>query len=48
MIHATDHQEAPKLMARAYNRALEIPESPEQLKLLFDEYGIMIDPIQLI
>jgi three-Cys-motif partner protein len=46
MIHATDHQEAPKLMARAYNRALEIPESPEQLKLIFDEYGIVIDPIQ--
>jgi three-Cys-motif partner protein len=42
MIHATDHQEAPKLMARAYNKALEIPEPPEQLELLFQQQGITL------
>jgi hypothetical protein len=33
MIHATDHPEAPKLMARAYNRAVHAPEPLEQLTL---------------
>jgi three-Cys-motif partner protein len=32
MFHATDHPEAPKLMSRAYHRALDVPESPEQLE----------------
>lgn len=31
MVHATDHDEAPKLMNRAYARALQIKEPPEQL-----------------
>lgn len=31
MVHATDHPEAPKLMQRAYARALQIKEPPEQL-----------------
>lgn len=33
MIHATDHPEAPKLMARAYRRATQRPEPLEQLTL---------------
>lgn len=33
MIHATDHDEAPKLMARAYSRALKRREKPEQFRL---------------
>jgi three-Cys-motif partner protein len=33
MIHATDHAEAPKLMARAYNEAVEPPAIAEQLSL---------------
>ena len=33
MVHATDHPEAPKLMARAYNRAVMAPEPIEQLTL---------------
>ncbi len=37
MIHATDHAEAPKLMARAYNRAVGPMEKVEQLELLFPE-----------
>lgn len=37
MIHATDHPEAPKLMARAYNHAVLPKESENQLKL---ELGI--------
>lgn len=31
MVHASDHLEAPKLMRRAYERALQIKEPPEQL-----------------
>lgn len=31
MIHATDHPEAPHLMARAYDKAIQPKESPEQL-----------------
>jgi three-Cys-motif partner protein len=33
MIHASDHEEAPKLMHRAYHRAVTPKESPEQLGL---------------
>jgi three-Cys-motif partner protein len=31
MVHASDHDEAPKLMRRAYEQALDIKEPPEQL-----------------
>lgn len=34
MVHASDHPEAPKLMRRAYERALQIKEPPEQLDWL--------------
>jgi three-Cys-motif partner protein len=34
MIHATDHEEAPKLMYRAYDKAVDPPEPAEQLELL--------------
>ena len=37
MIHATDHAEAPKLMRRAYDRALGPKENMEQMKLELDE-----------
>jgi len=33
MIHATDHPEAPKIMARAYRKATSAPEPIEQLEL---------------
>ena len=33
MIHATDHPEAPRLMARAYRRAVMPKESVQQLAL---------------
>lgn len=33
MVHATDHPEAPLLMARAYNKAVEPKEAMKQLKL---------------
>jgi three-Cys-motif partner protein len=33
MIHATDHPEAPKIMARAYRKATSAPEPVEQLEL---------------
>ena len=33
MVHASDHPEAPKLMRRAYERALKIKEPPEQFGL---------------
>jgi three-Cys-motif partner protein len=33
MIHATDHPEAPKLMRRAYNNAVNAPEPQEQLQI---------------
>jgi three-Cys-motif partner protein len=33
MIHATDHEEAPKLMARAYNEAVQPAKVAEQLSL---------------
>lgn len=34
MIHASDHTEAPGLMSRAYGKALDRKETPEQLVLL--------------
>jgi len=34
MIHASDHKEAPLLMNRAYGKALDIKETPEQLDFL--------------
>lgn len=34
MIHASDHDDASKLMSRAYAKALDIKESPEQLDFL--------------
>lgn len=33
MIHATDHEEAPRLMERAYRKAVAPPESTDQLSL---------------
>ena len=36
MIHATDHPEAPKLMHRAYHRAVDPIEPVEQLKLAWE------------
>ena len=36
MIHATDHPEAPKLMRRAYSRAVDPLEPIEQFKLAWD------------
>ncbi len=40
MIHATDHEEAPKLMYRAYRQAVRPPEPLEQLGLALE--GIVI------
>ncbi len=37
MIHATDHELAPGLMVRAYNKALSPPPTPKQLALLIEE-----------
>ena len=37
MIHATDHPVAPHLMPRAYNRAIQPRETPEQFLLSFQE-----------
>lgn len=34
MIHASDHDEAPALMSRAYGKALDIKETDEQLEFL--------------
>ena len=36
MIHASDHPEAPKLMRRAYIRAVDPPEPIEQLQLEYE------------
>jgi three-Cys-motif partner protein len=44
MIHATDHDEAPKLMARAYRRAVFAAEPPEQLKLVFADLSAVKPP----
>jgi three-Cys-motif partner protein len=38
MVHASDHPEAPNLMARAYRRATGAPEPLEQLRLEFDKW----------
>jgi three-Cys-motif partner protein len=35
MVHATDHPEAPGLMSRAYDRAIQPKEEPEQIRLEF-------------
>lgn len=37
MIHATDHDEAPKLMNRSYNNAVAPKETNEQLEMEFSE-----------
>lgn len=37
MIHATDHEEAPKLMYRAYRQAVNPPEEPEKLELMLGD-----------
>lgn len=34
MIHASDHDEAPKLMNRAYGKALDVKETEEQMDLI--------------
>lgn len=36
MIHATDHDEAPKLMERAYHNVVKPKETVHQLQLIFD------------
>ncbi len=38
MVHATDHDEAPNLMSRAYKTATRRAEPPEQFKLEFDQF----------
>ena len=43
MIHATDHEEAPKLMYRAYRQAVRPPESLEQLELALE--GVSIEEV---
>ena len=40
MIHATDHPEAPKLMRRAYRRAVDPIEPIEQLRLAWESSAI--------
>jgi hypothetical protein len=40
MIHATDHFEAPKLMARAYRNATTEPEAFDQLQFDLERDGI--------
>lgn len=40
MIHATDHDEAPKLMYRAYVQALNPPEPIEQLSIIVDDISL--------
>lgn len=46
MIHATDHDEAPKLMYRAYCKAVDPPESNEQLHLALGGFTINEDTKQ--
>ena len=43
MIHAADHEEAPKLMNRAYRRATGAMEPMEQFQLDFDAAGLDVD-----
>ena len=40
MIHATDHDEAPKLMYRAYSKAVDPPESVDQLQLALEDFAL--------
>lgn len=40
MIHATDHEEAAKLMYRAYRKAVDPPEPVDQLELALDGIAI--------
>jgi len=40
MIHATDHPDAPGLMSRAYDRAIQPKEPPEQFQM---EFGLPIE-----
>lgn len=40
MIHATDHEEAPKLMYRAYVRAVDPPEPVDQLEMFLEDVEI--------
>jgi three-Cys-motif partner protein len=42
MIHASDHDEAPYLMTRAYNRAVYPKETGSQLTLFLDEVQAML------
>jgi three-Cys-motif partner protein len=44
MIHATDHPDAPMLMRRAYERAVEPKESMEQMSLFIDGITGAINP----
>lgn len=46
MIHATDHAEAPKLMATAYRKALDRPEPIEHLQLSLLTEGVDIEAIR--
>ncbi|MEA2841829.1 MAG: hypothetical protein QOF41_3159 [Methylobacteriaceae bacterium] len=43
MIHATDHAEAPKLMARAYRNANLPPDAREQLNFALEEFSGLAD-----
>ena len=43
MIHATDHDEAPKLMYRAYCKAVDPPESVDQLSLALEGFRDWVD-----
>ena len=39
MVHATDHDEAPNLMSRAYKTATRRAEPPEQFKFEFEQFA---------
>ena len=41
MIHATDHPAAPKLMSRAYEKAVKPKEPYKQLILEFEKLGAL-------
>lgn len=43
MIHATDHQEAPKLMNRAYKAATLVNQPMEHMQLGFEGFGFDLD-----
>lgn len=42
MIHATDHNEAPKLMERAYHNIVKPKETTQQLELLFSDVEVSV------